>query len=129
MKEPTVPISPFHHRSDTKAPPADLFAFLWILSHLPFSVAVSCRTVSSAFRPILKSPVRRCRTFLVVSYRFCDGTDWQGRLTAVRQVRQQQNRYDKNGVNNRTFAKRWLKGFYCPDSHQESRRHRASRGF
>ena|SRR5215831_2191607 len=68
-------------------------------------------SVSSGFRPILKLPVRQCRVFLVVSF----GTDWQGRLTAVRQVRQQQNRYNKSGVNNRTFAKRWLKGFYRPD--------------
>ena len=68
-------------------------------------------SVSSAFRPILKLPVRQCRIFLVVSF----GTDWQERLTAVQQVRQQQNRYDTNGVNNRMFAKRWLKGFYRPD--------------
>src|SRR5262249_38572276 len=101
MEKPAMPIGPLHHRSDTKAPPADLSAFLWILSHLLFSTAVSCRTVSSAFWLILKPPVRRRRTLGAVSYH---GNDY------------------------RTDSQRRLKGFYRPDSHQESRRHRPSRG-
>jgi len=63
VEKPAVPVCPLHHRSDTKAPLADLRAFLWILSHLLFFAAVSCRTVSSAFRPISKGSVRQSRTF------------------------------------------------------------------
>src|SRR5262249_7152886 len=52
-------------------------------------------------------------------------TVWLGPLISVRQ---QQNRYDKNGVDNRTDAQRRLQGVYRPDRYQEGRRDRSPGG-
>jgi hypothetical protein len=51
VEKPTVPIGPFHHRSDTKAPGRRFSRFLLFFSHFCSFVHSSCRTVSGHFVP------------------------------------------------------------------------------
>src|SRR4029078_3961184 len=62
VKIPTVPVRPFHHRSDTKSTGQTLRNFFNIINHLSSFVHCRCRTISGSFCPILPSVVRQCRT-------------------------------------------------------------------
>jgi len=83
-----MPIGPFHHRSDTKAPVQRFLVFLLIFSHFLTFVRSSCRTILGSFGPVLPSALRQCRTFKAVSYHGNDNwTDSQRRLKGFYRTR------------------------------------------
>src|SRR5262245_34068074 len=63
MEKPAMPVGPFHHRSDTKAPIHAFPGLFLFFSHFDSFVHSSCRTISGAFCPFLPSAIQQSRTF------------------------------------------------------------------